>query len=146
MYTTTNIMITIIITTITTTITWFRGGRILHSAACARSPYWKYPYSDSWTRTFDVNFMIFRQILKSWNLHVNIMKGHIELLSTSVRSRPQFQWKSTGKATILWTIPLTSDSSLENAAEHPSENATENPRWLLRCRFLVCNLSRPRID
>ena len=26
----------------------------------------------------------------------------------------------------------------------PLENATDNPRWFLRCRFLVCNILLPR--
>ena len=42
--------------------------------------------------------------------------------------------------TILWKIPLTSDNSLENATEHPLENAAGSPRCFLRCRILVCNL------
>ena len=39
-----------------------------------------------------------------------------------------FQYKSTGQATILWKIPLTSEVQLANTTEHPLENATENPR------------------
>ena len=38
------------------------------------------------------------------------------------------QRKSAGKVTILLKIPLTSEITLENAAESPLENATGNPR------------------
>ena len=35
--------------------------------------------------------------------------------------------ESTGKVSILWTIPLNSEFMLENATAHPLEAATENP-------------------
>ena len=55
---------------------------------------------------------------------------------------------------IHWTIPVqihwTSDNSFEHNAEMWNsvwnchwtslETATDNPRWFLRCRFLVCNI------
>ena len=39
-------------------------------------------------------------------------------------------------------MQLKSEHSLDNwnAAENPLGNATENPRWFLRCWFLVCNI------
>ena len=42
------------------------------------------------------------------------------------------------KVAILWTIPSNSHIPLEHATDNPSENATENTRWFLRCWFLRC--------
>ena len=36
--------------------------------------------------------------------------------------------RSTGQATILWKIPLTSENALEHATDNPLVNATENPQ------------------
>ena len=57
------------------------------------------------------------------------------------KSVGHFQWKSTGRVTTLLQIPLQSEITLEDATKIPLENATESPRWFLRCWFLVCNLS-----
>ena len=55
-----------------------------------------------------------------------------------------FPANSTGKATTLWKIPLSRETPSENATGNPLGRATENPRWLLRCRFLVCNRLSPK--
>ena len=45
--------------------------------------------------------------------------------------------------TILWNIPPSSEMMLENATDNPLGNAAGSPRWLLRCRFLVCDIMLP---
>ena len=51
----------------------------------------------------------------------------------------RFQWESTGKVTMRWKIPLNVNP-LENATDNPLEHVAGNPRWFLRCWFLVCDV------
>ena len=44
------------------------------------------------------------------------------------KSIGQFHYKSTGQVTILWKIPQTSDTPLENDTGNPLEHAIEHPR------------------
>ena len=50
---------------------------------------------------------------------------------------PLDKWQSFGtyrwKVKLCWKMPLTIHCN-------PLDNATENPRWFLRCWFIVCNM------
>ena len=67
-------------------------------------------------------------------------------------AKVKFHWTVPGS--VRWALPLSihweSDNPLEhtteqwnyvgNSTDNPLEHATKNPRWFLRCRFLMCNI------
>ena len=67
---------------------------------------------------------------RSWSSRCRRSRRPVQCVARDDTSRVlrQFQWKSTGKVTILWKLPLTSEIILENAPENPLEHATENPQ------------------
>ena len=81
--------------------------------------------------------------LNSWSFRAEYYTPEVAKVKFRWRTPLEIHWKIPvivhWKVTILWKIPPKCEIPLENTADNPLVNATEHPRRLLRCRFLVCN-------